>query len=111
MKRISRIGIICLSLISLLSVSCCKEDVYPYDRVCLSEGESRVVELDSKVDIFEDSVRLLYEDTGVCSLSAIGSHNVTVTALRRGVDILHVEYSTNKNRSSYGCIEIPVEVN
>lgn len=101
------IGIAILSLFS----SCSKENsVYPSDRVCLYVGESQVVELDGNVEIFEDSVRLQFEDTGVCRLSDITPHKVTVTGLKRGADILHIEYTSNRSGTGYSSLDLIIEV-
>jgi len=100
-----------VAILALLSSSCSKDDVYPYDRVTVSVGESEVVVLDNSVEIFEDGVRLLYEDTEVCKVSDISAHQVTVTGLHRGADILHIEYATKRSKTGYSAIEIPVHVN
>lgn len=100
-----------MAVISLLSSSCNDDDdIYPSDRVCLTVGESRVVEFNKDVDIYENSVNLKFEDTGVCSLSDIKKHQVTVTGLHRGVDILHIEYATKKSKTGYSAFELRIEV-
>lgn len=102
--------ILAIAIISLLASSCTKEDASLYNRVVLEVGESHVVELGHDENVFADGVRLFYDDSRVCEISDINANKVTVTALQRGIDILHIEYATKRTPSGYSCVEMLIEV-